>query len=245
MNLQWLELLGVALAPIVFLFTYIYLRDEYEREPLKYLLISFVLGVATAVPVVFLGNWVEDYTGFRLSGPNWVDILLYAFVVVALTEEGMKYLVLRWYIYPHDEFDEPYDGIMYGTAISLGFAAIENILYIFSADDAWGTGLLRMFTAVPAHAMFGVLMGFFVGKAKFMHNKTRAYLERMKGLAVAILFHGLYDFFLFLNQNYLTLFAFFSLIMGIVLAARAMRLHNDMSPHKKMEGEGEGVESEE
>lgn len=233
MDLKWLELLGVALAPVVFLFTYIYLKDEYEREPLKYLLISFILGVLTAFPVVFLGDYVEEYTGFRLAQNDWTQILLYAFVVVALTEELMKYLVLRWYIYHHDEFDEPFDGIMYGTAISLGFAAIENVLYVFSSDDGIGTGLLRMFTAVPAHAMFGVLMGYFVGKAKFTVGRTASFIERMKGLFVAVLFHGLYDFFLFLNESFLTIFAFFSLVVGILLSNHAMKIHLEISPHKE------------
>ena len=233
MDLLWLELLGIALAPVVFLFTYIYLQDEYEREPLKYLLIAFFLGVLCAIPVVYLGDYIEAFSGLSMVEGDWVQILLYAFIVVALTEELMKYLVLRWYIYPHDEFDEPFDGIMYGTAISLGFAAIENILYVFTSDDGLGTGILRMFSAVPAHAMFGVLMGYFVGKAKFMSSDGSPFLERMKGLGVAVLFHGLYDFFLFLNESYLTLFAFFALISGIFLSNRAMKIHIAISPHKE------------
>ena len=235
MNFFILEVLGIALAPVVFLFTYIYLKDEYEREPLKYLIVSFLLGVFSAVPVVMLGNWVEGYTGFRLSSPSWLETLAYAFIVVAFTEEWMKYLVLRWYMYPHKEFDEPYDGIMYGAAISLGFAAIENILYVVTSDDAIGTGLLRMFTAVPAHAMFGVLMGYFVGKAKFLGKGPNAFLERCKGLLVAIFFHGLYDFFLFLGneQELLTIFAFVALTLGIFLAGRAIQTHQAISPHKE------------
>ncbi len=89
-----------------------------------------------------------------------------------------------------------------------------------------------MFTAVPAHAMFGVLMGYFVGKAKFTIGKTASFIERMKGLFVAILFHGLYDFFLFLNESFLTIFAFFSLVVGILLSNHAMKIHLDISPHK-------------
>lgn len=232
MYLEILQLLALALAPVAFFFTYIYLRDEYEREPLKYLLVSFLLGVATAIPVVFLGEWLETVTGIGYEQKDWISLLLYAFVVVALTEEGMKYLVLRWYIYPHKEFDEPYDGIMYGAAISLGFAAIENVLYVFQSDDSLSTGILRMFTAVPAHAMFGVLMGYFVGKAKFLDGIRRPYFERIKGMIVAIFFHGCYDFFLFLNEQLLTLFAFFALIVGISLGNRAMKMHADISPHQ-------------
>lgn len=233
MDLLWLELLGLALAPIVFLFTYIYLRDEYEREPLRYLLVAFLLGSFCAVPVIYLGDFLEEVTRLIPVKAEWVQLLLYAFIVVALAEEFMKYLVLRWYIYPHEEFDEPFDGIMYGTAVSLGFAAIENVLYVFSSEDGVGTGLLRMFSAVPAHAMFGILMGYFVGNAKFFVRNGNAFLERMKGLMVAIFFHGLYDFFLFLNERYLTLFAFVALIAGLFLSNQAMKVHISMSPHRE------------
>lgn len=232
--MEMVELLALALAPVVFLFTYVYLKDEYEREPLKYLVITFGLGVMTAAPVIWIGNLLQDLTGASASAHEWVSVALYAFVVVGLSEEGMKYLVLRWYNYPHKEFDEPYDGIMYGVAVSLGFAAIENILYVFNAsgDDGFSTAMIRMFTAVPAHAMFGVMMGYFVGKAKFMSRPGRAYKTRMIGLGAAILFHGWYDFFLFLGNEYLILFAFLSLIIGLWLARQAMKDHAAISPHR-------------
>lgn len=231
--MEVVELLALALAPVIFLFTYVYLKDEYEREPLKYLVITFGLGVMTAAPVIWLGSLLQEWTGTSASAHEWLNVAIYAFIVVGLSEEGMKYLVLRWYNYPHEEFDEPYDGIMYGVAVSLGFAAIENVLYVFNADgDGIYTGMIRMFTAVPAHAMFGVMMGYFVGKAKFLTKPGRAYKTRMMGLGVAILFHGLYDFFLFLGNEYLVLFAFFSLILGLWLARRAMKDHASISPHR-------------
>ncbi|MEZ4774271.1 MAG: PrsW family glutamic-type intramembrane protease [Bacteroidia bacterium] len=227
-----MELLALALAPVVFIFTYVYLKDEYEREPLKYLIISFILGVLIAFPVVFIGELLSTYTGISSTSGSAGELFIYAFFVVAFTEEVMKYLVLRYYNYPHEEFDEPYDGIMYGVAVSLGFAAIENILYVFTSDGGLETGLLRMFTAVPAHAVFGVIMGYFVGRAKFLGETGNPYTERMKGLLGAVLLHGLYDYFLFLGNEYLALFAFIALFVGIWLAYRAMRLHADLSPHK-------------
>ena len=226
--MELLQLLALALAPIAFIFTYVYLRDRYEREPLKYLLITFVLGGFTAVPVILVGQWLADFTGTTSAASSPLDLFIYAFVVVALTEEGMKYLVLRWYNYPHREFDEPYDGIMYGVAVSLGFAAVENILYVMSGG--MGTGVVRMFTAVPAHASFGAMMGFFVGRAKF--GSRYPALDRMKGLLVAILFHGLYDYFLFLGNTSLTVISFIALLVGIYLGRRAMRLHVADSPHR-------------
>ena len=166
-----------------------------------------------------------------------LELLVYAFVVVALTEEGMKYLVLRLYAYPQKEFDEPYDGIMYGVAVSLGFASIENVLYVFgSTGSEVQTGIVRMFTAVPAHAMFGVMMGYHVGKAKFLTTSRRT-LEHLIGLGTAVLFHGLYDYFLFLGQAYFIPLAIFILILGIRLARKAMEEHQENSPHKYEEEE--------
>ncbi len=234
-------LLALALAPIAFIFTFVYLRDKYEREPLKYLIITFILGVCTAVPVIYVGEQLRIFTGTSTESPSVLDLMIYAFIVVAMTEEGMKYLVLRFYNYPHKEFDEPYDGIMYGVAVSLGFAAIENVLYVYMDGGGYETGLLRMFTAVPAHAVFGAMMGYFVGRAKFMTQGNVA-IERLKGLLIAILFHGLYDFFLFLPGSgiipkesawgSLALLAFVTLYIGIRLARKAMRDHAEISPHK-------------
>jgi len=221
----------LALAPIVFLFTYVYLKDEYEREPLRYLIISFILGVSTAFPVIIIGEFLGEYTGTSAASPP-LQLFTYAMLVVATTEEGMKFLVLRLYNYNHKEFDEPYDGIMYAVAISLGFAAIENVLYVF--NYGFETGVLRMFTAVPGHAMFGVLMGYFAGRAKFMESRSEATLELAKGLIIAILFHGLYDYFLFLGRWVnLTMLAFVVLILGIILARKAMTQHAAISPHNQ------------
>lgn len=233
MNLEYLELTALALAPVFFIFTYVYLSDKYEREPLIYLIITFFLGVLIAFPVTFVGEFLMDVSGIRPSHDSNFELFLYTFFIVAMTEEGMKFLVLRFYNYPHKEFDEPYDGIMYGVAVSLGFAAIENILYVFEAEgDGFEIGILRMFTAVPAHAMFGVLMGFFVGKAKFLKNGEGATKTIMFGLFSAMFFHGVYNFLLYQEAELLTLFAFVALAVGIILAKIAMHTHVEDSPHR-------------
>jgi RsiW-degrading membrane proteinase PrsW (M82 family) len=73
-------------------------------------------------------------------------------------------------LYNNKNFNEPFDGIVYAVIVSMGFATIENIIYVFQYGFA--TGILRLFTAVPAHAAFGILMGYFLGKAKFTHGKS-------------------------------------------------------------------------
>ncbi|RMG29635.1 MAG: protease PrsW [Bacteroidetes bacterium] len=250
-----MTLLALALAPIVFIFTYVYLKDKYDKEPLRYLIITFILGICTAAPVLYVGEQLRIFTQTSAESSTIIELMIYAFFVVATTEEGMKYLVLRFYNYPHKEFDEPYDGIMYGVAVSLGFAAIENVLYVFLSDGAgYQTGLLRMFTAVPAHAVFGVMMGYYVGHAKFIVEGDPM-IEQLKGLGMAILFHGLYDFFLFLPSSgvlepesawgSLALLAFVTLFVGIRLARKAMREHSAISPHKETHDAATLLEEEE
>jgi RsiW-degrading membrane proteinase PrsW (M82 family) len=224
-------LLALALAPVVFLMTYLYVKDEYDREPLLHLFIAFGLGILCSIPVIYVGGALRTLLGVN-SDSDPFALITYAFVVVALTEEGMKYLVLRWHAYRLDDFDEPYDGIMYGATVSLGFAAIENVLYVFQLGES--VAFQRMFTAVPAHAVFGILMGYYFGRARFI-AKGSAQVERLKGLGLAVLFHGLYDYFLFLNWGYLVLLAFVVLFIGLKLSRRAIRQHKELSPHKPVE----------
>ncbi|MEM6264821.1 MAG: PrsW family glutamic-type intramembrane protease [Bacteroidota bacterium] len=237
--MDWFEfakLSALALAPIIFVLVYVYLKDEFDREPLKYLVITFVLGFSTAFPVVYVGGRLSMILGVSVTSPP-LELILYAFVVVALTEEAMKFIVLRFYNYPHKEFDEPYDGIMYGVTVSMGFAAIENLLYVLTdTDEGMRVALLRMFTAVPAHAVFGITMGYFVGRAKFIEGRGSAFWELCKGLLIAVILHGLYDYFLFLRIGYIATFSFVLLAAGVYFANKAMKMHQDISPHRPEDG---------
>ena len=112
--------------------------------------------------------------------------------------------------------------------VSMGFACTENIMYVL--DGGYQTGILRAFTAVPAHATFGVLMGFYMGRAKFSKNRLRL---NLMGLLLATIFHGAYDFFLFINFiPGISIGAFISLIIGIVLSKKAIKAHQDNSHFK-------------
>ena len=128
-----------------------------------------------------------------LDQNHLLDVFIKAFFVVGLVEEFSKYVVVRYIAQRNKEFDEPFDGIVYAVMVSMGFATLENILYVYSYG--YETGVLRAFTAVPAHATFAVLMGYFMGKAKF---SNRTYVFNLTGLLAATLFHGAYDFFLFI-----------------------------------------------
>lgn len=225
-----MTLLFLALAPVVAIATFIYLRDKYEREPLKHLVISFLLGVLCAIPAVLMSISLEATQSMLYpvgDFKNLIRVAVFAFIVVAFAEEFAKYLVLQFYAFRQKEFDEPYDGIIYGAFISLGFAAIENILYV--VEGGVSVALLRMFTAVPAHASFGIIMGYYFGMA--WQHKNKAFSYKMKGLLAAIILHGIYDFFL-MQQLYPAFWfmSFVGLAISIWICLKAIKRHHARSP---------------
>ena len=89
---------------------------------------------------------------------------------------------------------------MYAVFVSLGFAAVENVLYV--TGSGFSTGISRAITAVPAHAIFGVTMGFYFGMARFFERERMQF--KAKALLYPILLHGIYDFILFTGMEWLT-----------------------------------------
>lgn len=210
-------LLALALAPVTVIIWYILFKDKLNKEPWKMLFRTFVFGIVSIIPAIILEVVGSQYLGpVDNAGKAWIE----AFIIVALSEELCKYFFLRKFVFKRSEFDEPYDGIVYAVMISMGFAALENVMYVFQGGVT--AAILRMFTAVPAHAMFGILMGYWVGRAK-MENKP---IFNLIGLGSAILFHGLYDLFLlseYIPEQFFG--AMISLVIGLVLARSAMRIH--------------------
>lgn len=150
-----------------------------------------------------------------------------AFFKVALIEEFSKFIFVRFVLYNNKNFNEPFDGIVYAVMVSMGFATVENVVYTFQYGFA--TGILRMFTAVPAHAAFAVLMGFFLGKAKFTHRRGLYY--SLIALLAPTLFHGSYDYFWFVSYiPGIWTGALISLIISFILSRQAIRLHQQASP---------------
>ena len=224
-------LLALALAPTLAIMIYIYSKDKYEKEPIKLLLKNFGLGASASI---FMTLIIGSFGNVFLPVTNPESIFqqfIKAFIVVALVEEFSKYIIVRFYAQRNKEFDEPFDGIVYAVMVSMGFAALENILYVFQYGA--GNGILRAFTAVPAHATFGILMGYFMGKAKFSRTKSERFKLNIIGLMTATLFHGAYDFFLFINFiPGISIGAFVSLIVGILLSRKAIKKHQARSKFK-------------
>jgi len=221
-----LILLAIALAPGVAIGVYIYLKDHHEREPIGLLLRAFLFGFLSVVITLLISMVIEQF--ITIDEASLSEQAVHAFLIVALVEEFSKFIFVRGILYNNKHFNEPFDGIVYSVMVSMGFATLENVLYAF--NGGMGTAIMRMFTAVPAHATFAVLMGFYLGKAKFEHKKSYYALH---ALGVATLFHGAYDYCLFVSWvPGIVLGALVSLVVGIWLSKKAIRIHQLASPFK-------------
>lgn len=221
-------LFGAAILPGVLICIWAYRMDKYEKEPLRHLLACLLLGVFITWPTYHLESAIQNWRWNDQFHLGW----LFAFSVggVGLVEEGAKFLVLMAYAYPKKAFNEPLDGIVYALLISMGFAITENILYAY--HFGMHTTLVRAFTAIPAHASFAVFMGYYVGKGKFEPRGGNRLI--WAGLFLAVVAHGLYDFFLL--QKLYELLATFSLVLlwvSIRYARHLIALHQEQSPFRR------------
>ena len=220
-----MNLIITAIAPVFVIIIYIYVKDKYEKEPKRLLLLSFISGAIVSILITTI-----LYSGFDVLLPlkNHYSItqqFIKAFVVVGLTEEFSKYIIVRYVSQPRRAFNEPFDGIIYAVMVSMGFAATENIMYVL--QGGYHVAIIRAFSAVPAHATFAIIMGYFMGKAKFSNHMAKLNLT---GLFLAVFLHGTYDFFLFVDYiPGLWIGAFFSLIIGIFFSRRAIQKHQEDS----------------
>jgi RsiW-degrading membrane proteinase PrsW (M82 family) len=232
-------LFALSIAPGIAISLYFFFKDEYNREPRKHVIISFFLGMVSALMAGLLETGILAITGDHGESSIMFTIIK-AFLIVGFTEEWCKYVMVKKYAFHKPEFDEPFDGIVYAVMVSMGFATLENIMYVMQHGLA--TAIMRMFLSVPAHASFAVLMGYYLGMAKFKHIEKRSYLWR--GVMAATFFHGCFDFFLFLQENKLTteyvsgllLFggAIASYVIAVKLSRNAIRVH--MKTSQSMHG---------
>lgn len=220
-----LSLLSLALAPGIAVILYIYLKDKHEREPLSLLLVSFIYGGLSTIVTLVISLPVNML--ILTKEEDVIQQFFNAFFKVALIEEFSKFIFVRVILYNNKNFNEPFDGIVYAVMVSMGFATVENIIYVF--QYGFTTGMLRMFTAVPAHAAFGIIMGYFLGKGKFTHR--RGLYFSLIALLAPTLFHGSYDYFWFISfVPGIWSGAIISLAIAFVLSRLAIRLHQQASP---------------
>lgn len=188
-------LIAAAIVPALFLLIKVYQADRLEPEPSGLLLSLIFRGIlATAVALVLeqLGSALLG----RVCAENSLlyNIVMY-FGIVAFSEEGAKYVLLRRRTWYSGAFNCQFDGVVYAVFVSLGFALWENLSYV--AMYGLGTALIRAVTAVPGHACFGVFMGVYYGRAKRYDNDgdcAASGLCRTLAVLMPALLHGTYDF---------------------------------------------------
>lgn len=210
-------LLVAAVLPIYLLCLFVYKKDPHH-EPGKLLAKIFALGFFSAIPIL-LFEVLLDIVFPTEDVSNFILIFINVFISVALVEEGFKWLVTLFFGYRNKEFDEIYDIIVYSVFASLGFACIENILYVFS--NGIGNAILRALLSVPGHMCFGVIMGYFLAQAKVGKiNKNQGIYTRNMFLSILLptLAHTIYDALLFyVEYNVLFIIVFFMFDVTMVV----------------------------
>lgn len=227
-------LLLAALIPPIFLLVKVYKLDRIEPEPRGLVLKLFLLGALSTIPAGWLeavleANVIKPIFG---SGPRLVENFFMFFCVVAVVEEGLKNICLKKGSWNHPAFDYQFDAIVYSVAVTLGFAAAENIGYVMSYG--LGNALVRAVTSIPGHCIFGIFMGHYYGLAKRAENRGRRGLRgtyRFLSFFIPVLLHGFYDFTAVAQSGLLAfLFLVYILVMDI-LAFRAVNRYAREDAH--------------
>jgi RsiW-degrading membrane proteinase PrsW (M82 family) len=186
-----MSFLIASITPVI-IFLYLTYRKDRIKEPAKILAWCFFGGFLSIILTLIIDAPLTPMVD-SIANPL-IKSFGDSFIVAAIPEEFSKFVVLYWIVWRNKDFDQHYDGILYAIFVSMGFALIENILYVF--DGGMGVAMMRAVLSVPGHGFFAVLMGYYFSLAKFSEGRDRQrYL--ILSLAMPILFHGLYDFTLF------------------------------------------------
>ena len=223
--LLYMGLLALAIAPGFAICLFIYFKDKYKKEPLGLLMFSFFMGALSIIPALVIELTFTKPVN-RLMGEGILYTAVFSYIIVALSEEGSKFLALRFVPFRRKSFDDPFDGIVYAVMVGMGFATLENIGYVL--QHGFGTGVLRMFLSVPAHGTFAVLMGYHIGLAKFDPVNRKKFM--LLAVLWPVIFHGTFDFFLFVGNTWLHFAgAVVSFIVAVKLSLKLIKRKQEMS----------------
>jgi len=226
LNLYDLVLVSLSILPGFLIMSVIYNLDVQNKEPLWLLAIAFILG---AVNLYLDINILEYLLSSKDVQNNFLSAGIEA-LTVSSTEEILKFLVVMLIIYPNKYFDEPFDGIVYSVFVGMGFATAENLTFVLQGSAS--LALMRMLSAVPAHFVFAVIMGYYLGKAK--SNKKAQLLFIVLSILMPIIFHALYDYFLFIDFiQGIWIGGIVTLVITLYIAKKAIQEHMNASPFKK------------
>ena len=191
-----MALLLVTILPSILIILFFVYSDKF-REPRGEILKIFIYGILITIPAYFLNTYLNAfwYNNFRVS-----EELIGSFLTAAPVEEGLKLSILYFFVYKMKDFNEPIDGIVYGVTASLGFATLENFYYVYLLADYYQTSsmslaIARSFSAVPAHGVFGVFMGYFFMKYVFVKKGDNLFFA----FTIPLVLHGCYNLFTISN----------------------------------------------
>lgn len=193
-------ILILAMLPISFFIVWIYLKDKYEKEPLLKLIKYFLLGILVSILAIFLEFYFSKLNMF--SGVT--DLLYKAFFIAAFIEEGLKSIILIPILLKDKDFNEKLDGIIYSIFLSLGFAMVENIIYLLRErlDLSLELGITRGLISIPSHIMFAITMGYYISKYKFSKDDKKSVKYLIYAVIIPVLLHGVFDFILMIGYRW-------------------------------------------
>ena len=218
-----MALLSATILPSILIILFFVYSDKF-KEPRGEIIKVFIYGILITIPAYFLNTYISDffYNNTRVS-----EGLISSFLTAAPVEEGLKLSVLYYFVYKMKDFNEPIDGIVYGVTVSLGFATLENLYYVYLLADYFETtsmalAVIRSFSAVPAHAVFGIFMGYFFMKYSFIKKGDNLFFA----FVVPFVLHGCYN--LFTTSNF-----FVSLGLILISWIIALRLFSRLKKTQK------------
>lgn len=222
-----IALLFAATMPVILILLYVYHKDK-NKEPLALLIKLFLSGFLACFLVVIISDILKMIFPFMtIENKTIFETLLYSFIGVALVEETCKWLMVMLVGYTQNDFDETFDILIYSVFVSLGFAFIENIIYVISIQSL-RTALMRAISAVPSHACDAVFMGYFLSIAKQKATNKRREQEKkymILSIIVPTLLHGFYDFLIMANFNGSSqIFIVFVIILFLISINRLRQL---------------------
>ncbi|MTI69146.1 MAG: PrsW family intramembrane metalloprotease [Firmicutes bacterium] len=189
----FIRLLVIAITPAISIGLAVYLSDRYDKEPFNLLLKTFIFGALIVIPVIVVERIL---TGLNIF-PGVFNIAFTAFIVAGLTEEFFKREVVLRLVYKSKDFNEKLDGIVYAVFSALGFATVENVMYLlkFSSYNPY-IGIYRGILSVPAHSVFAVTMGYYLSLAKYSDTRKEEINYLKKSLYIPMILHGFFNFIL-------------------------------------------------
>lgn len=202
--MSFLYVLLAAISPVIIAFLYINKKDSLKPEPTRWLIKSFVFGILSAFLSLTFSTLISGLFGLEFDNeiyPSIVDAFTDAFLLAAIPEELAKFTVLWLLLRKNPYFDEKFDGIVYAVCVGMGFAGIENVMYLFSGieDGSWvSTSVARAIFSIPGHFLFAVLMGYYY--SLYYWNIDRSMKAKILVLASPIIAHGLFDGILMSSQ---------------------------------------------